>query len=942
MVVRGYVSRLKKLSTGASTTISGKEIQDIPVSNVEQLLQGKVAGMNIQVNTGAPGFRGSVQIRGLSTLSVTGNGNESFLQPTSPLYIIDGVPIDADKAAEYGFLTQGPGISPTSLIPPEDIESIEVLKDAQSTSLYGSRAAYGVILITTKRGNSVIPRVRYTSNLFLVKPPKLRETIGGNAERRLKMEQVIKNALSTDDIRRMGETNFLSDSLNSFYNNSTDWQSIFYQSTTNQTHNLAIDGGNQTFNYKTNLGYFSEKGVIKNTGFDRYSLNMNMEFKPNKKFRLFGSLFGALGEQRKGDGVGLLQRGVAANGQTSSLLPPPSFFQASSSVISALKTNNDNNSRNLRTNLDIRYEFIPGLALASTISYDFTSDTEDSFKPAAANSQFAQVYAYNGRSFSLYSRNILSYAKTFKTNHNIFISAFNELYKQGSQAGIIRQERTANDQLQGPLGYDAYYSRGGGVLSTYRDARIASFAGSFSYNFKNKYVLDLSYRMDGTSASGMENPYSKNPAIGLRWNFQTEDFMKNIKWLSSGSLRSSWGKNIVPGGSLQSIYGVYNINGNYNNNPAIAINYDQIPNPTLKPTTTVQYNLGFDLGLFSNRFEVNFDTYFKQVDNIIFDRYLSNITGFNRLVSNDAGIANYGYELSLTARIIKPNSKFNWTISANGAINKDVLTKLPTEYTGQFIRWDGDQNYAQHTVFRVGRNTLSNYLYINQGVYSSNAKVPVDPVTGLPYRTDNRFFQGGDPILKDVNGDYILDGNDYEISGNAQPILTGGVSTNITYKNFGINIYASYTAKRTILNNALADRLAIMRDPFALTSVVPLNSLDIWTKAGDQTRYPNPYDYARYNNIRPFRKDQTLWAESGSYFKINNLTVHYMFDKNLTKRVGLYNVRLYVSTNNLITFSKYTGPNPENVNSMGRDNSNGYPVPRTYNVGINVELNSGK
>ena len=942
IVIRGYVARPKKISTGASTTITGKEIQDVPVSNVEQLLQGKVAGMNVQVNTGAPGYRGSVQIRGLSTLSITGSGGESFLQPTSPLYIIDGIPIDADKAAEYGFQTQGPGISPTSLIPAEDIESIEVLKDAQSTSLYGSRAAYGVIVITTKRGNSVVPRVRYTSNFYVLAPPKLRTTIGGNAERRLKMDQIIRNASSNDDIRRIGETTFLSDSLNAYFNNSTDWQSVFYRTTFNQTHNIAIDGGNQTFNYKTNLGYYGEKGVIKNTGFDRYSLNMNMEFKPSKKFRLFGSLFGALGKQQKGDGLGLLQTGVANNGQASSLLPPPSFYQASSSVVSALKTNNNNDSRNLRANVDVRYEFVPGLALSSTLSYDFTADAEDNFKPAAANGQFAQVYAYNGRSFSLYSRNMLSFAKTIKTNHNIFISAFSEIYKQGAQAGITRQERTPNDQLQGPIGSDSYYSRGGGVLSTYKDARIASFAGAFSYNFKNKYVLDLSYRMDGTSSTGLENPYSKNPAIGVRWNFQSESFMKNLKWLSNGNIRVSWGKNIIPGGSLQSIYGIYNINGAYNNNPSIGINYDQIPNPSLKPTTTTQYNLGYDLGFLDNRLELTFDTYFKQVDNIIFDRNLSDITGFNRLVSNDAGIANYGYELAVIGKLIR-GPKVNWSISLNGAINKDVLTKLPVEYGGQYIRWDGDNNYSQHTLFRVGRNTLTNYLLINNGVYPSNSKIPVDPVTGLPLRTNNNTsFKAGDPAFKDVNGDYILDGNDYTASGNAQPMLTGGFSTNLTYKNFGVNVYASFTYKRTILNNALSDRLAIMRDPFALTSVVPLNDMDIWKQSGDNAKYPNPYDYARYNNIQPFRKDQTLWAENGSYFKINNLTFFYTFNKDLIKRFGMYGMRVYASTNNLITFSNYSGPNPENVNTMGRDNSNGYPVPRTYNVGINIDLNSGK
>ncbi|SES08138.1 SusC/RagA family TonB-linked outer membrane protein [Pedobacter rhizosphaerae] len=938
VIIVAYQKRSKETTTGSSALIQGKEVQDAPTPNIETLLQGKVPGLNIQNNTGAPGFRGSVQVRGLSTLSISGSGNESFLQPTSPLYIIDGVPLDADKAAEFGFQSQGPGISPLSLIPQEDIESIQILKDAQATSMYGSRGAYGVIIITTKRGNSKVPRIRYVTNFFAKTPPKLRETLGGNAERQLKIQQIILNAQSIDDIRRIGETSFLSDSLNAYWNNSTDWQDVFYQTTYNQSHNLAMDGGDQKFNYKANLGYYSEKGVIKNTGYDRYNLNMNMEFKPSEKFRFFGSIFGSVGKQNKGNGVGLLQSGVAANGQASTLLPPPSFYQASGGVLSALQTYNDNNSRNLRANIEGRYEFIPGLAASSTLSYDYTSDTESTFTPAAANGQFARLNDYVGRTFQLYNRNGITYAKTFGEKHNLFVNTFNEIYKQGAQAGITAQQRIPNDQLQGPVGYDAYYSRGGGVLSNYRNATIASFAGSVSYDFDKKYVAEFSYRLDGTSSSGLENPYSKNPSVGLRWNFNKENWLADKKWLDYGSLRLTWGQNIVPTGNLQSIYGIYNLNGNFNNSPTIGINYDMIPNPALKPTTTTQYNFGFDLGFF-NKVTIAFDTYFKKVDNLLFDRFLANTTGFNKLASNDLGIANYGTELMISYKVIN-NKDFGLDFSVNGAINRDILLKLPAEYNGQYIRFDGS-SYLQHNVFRVGRNTLSNYLRINQGVYQTDADVPVDPVTGKRYQSNGVFFLGGDPIMKDVNGDYILDGRDYEVTGNSQPLVTGGISANLRYKNWGLNVYATYTADRTILNNALADRIAIMRNPYALSAVVPLNDLNIWTKPGDVAKYPYPYDYKRFDQIQPLRADQTLWAESGSYLKINNVILSYMFPKKLIRKIGLNNLRIYASTDNLITFSSYSGPNPENVTPLGRDISTGYPLPRTYNIGLNLELITG-
>lgn len=944
VVIRGYQRRTREVTTGSSYIITNKEVQDVPVSNVEQLLQGRVAGLNVQVNTGAPGMRGSVQIRGLSTLNVTGFGNESFLQPTSPLYVIDGVPMDADKASEFGFQQQGPGVSPLSLIPQEDIASIEVLKDATATSLYGSRGAYGVILIQTIRGNSKIPRVRYTTNFFMRAIPKLRETLGGTYERNVKLAQ-INNYAQFQDIYRISNTPFLSDSLNAYFNNSTDWQGIFYQDTYNQSHNLAIDGGDQRFNYKTNVGYYSDKGVIKNTGFDRYSLNMNMEFKPSPKLRFFGAMFGSIGKIRKGNGVGLLQTGVATNGQNSSLLPGPSFFQATSSVLSSLQTTSNAGPKNLRANVEGSYELLPGLNITSNGSYDYTLDSEDTFTPAAANSQFAKIYSYYGFSSTLYNRNNISYSKSINKKHNFFINLFNEIYVKAGQSSITVLERSPNDQFQGPLGYDGYFSKGGGVLQNFLDLKTASFAGAFTYDLMKKYIFDLTYRVDGASNSGSKDPYSKNPSIGIRWNFNKENWLSDAKWLNYGSLRFTAGKNIYPNGSLTDIYGRYNPNGFYNNYPRVGIDYGQIPNPLLKPTSVLQYNFGFDAGLFDGKLDVIFDTYFKKVDNLLFTNFLSNTLAFAEYRSNDAGIANYGYELALSSRPLSNSSPVNWTISVNGAINRDVLTKLPAEYNGQYIKFDRVSGINQHVVQRVGRNSMSNFLYLNKGVYATTADVPVDPVTGLRYRnsgsTVRYSFQEGDPILFDANGDFILDERDLQVSGNSQPLITGGISNTITFKNISLNVFASFTAKRSILNNALADRLSLLRNPFNSgdkSAVVPVDNLNIWTKAGDVATYANAYNYAHNAFTNPFRYEQSLWQEEGSFLKVNQVTLSYSFEKKFAKRLGLNNVRTFVSASNITTFSNYSGPNPENVTALGRDASGGYPVPRTYNFGFNVEF----
>lgn len=938
VVVRGYVSRKKETQTGASITLGEKDIRDLPTANIESLLQGKVPGMNIQVNTGAPGFRGSTQIRGISNLTTTGSGSESVLMPTSPLYVIDGVPMDADRAAEFGLQQQGPGISPLSLIPPEDVQTIEILKDAQATSLYGSQGAYGVIIITTKRGNSEVPRINYTHSTFIKAPPKLRETLGGNLERQIKLQQILNNARTRAELDAIMDNPGLADSLNSYYNNSTDWQSLYYQTTFNQNHNLSLDGGNQVLSYKSNLGYYGETGVIRNTGFNRYSANLRMDYRPSPRFEFTGQVFAQLGKQNKGDGTGILQTGVATGGMNSTLLPPPGFYSASSSYISAIQTKNDNSSKLIRPYVEGKFEIIDGLRLQSALSYEFASNNEDKFTPAAAAGQFSEVYSFSGRESNLYNRNILTYSKTFNNDHDIFINLFNEVRHATRQNTITKQVRTPNDQYEGPIGSDGYFSRGGGVLNNFRNEKALSFALATSYNYKSRYVMDLSYRIDGSSANGFENLYTKNPSVGLRWNIHHEDWIEAIPWLNLASLRFTWGVNVMPTSTLERVYGKYDISGRYNQVNGIGINYEFIPNPDLKPTTSTQYNAGLDLNFFNGRADLVYDTYYKKVENLLFESYLSNTNGFEKLHSNDAALANYGHELALNVRPLSPSSPITWVMTLIGAYNKDVLLKLPSVYRGQFINWD-DNTDQLHMVNRVGTSSLSNYLLQNVGVYATDAEVPVDPVTGLRYRTaDGTFFQAGDPIFVDRNGDYVLDQLDYTRAGNTQPMWTGGLQTSVQYKNFQFSLAASYTLKRTIMNYALAQRLRLYGDPLGSNSVVPLNDLDVWLQEGDVAKYPYPYDFSRYGSVQPFRYDQTLWEENGSYFKINSIILAYVFDRDFLRRFNLQRLRVYASTENVYTFSSYSGPNPENVTNLGRDQSNGYPVPRTYTLGFNISF----
>ncbi len=942
VVIRGYVKRTREQTTGSSYIVSGKEVQDVPVANVEQLLQGKVAGLNIQNNTGAPGMRGTVNIRGLSSITTTGSGDNTYLQPTSPLYVIDGVPMDADKASEYGFDAQGPGVSPLSMIPQEDIASIEVLKDATATALYGSRGAYGVILIQTVRGQSEVPRIVYTSNYYMSTVPKLRDTYGGALERQFKVAQIERYGLFSD---RYLLTNFpmLSDSLNPFYNNSTNWQDIFYSNRYNMTHNVQLDGGDAKFNYKTNLNYFSNSGLVENTGFERYTLGMNMQYKPSEKLSFFGQIRASVGKVKAGTGTGVLQRVVNDSGNRSTLLPGPSFLLATNDVLSTLQIRENSGPKNITANINADYQLLPGLTLGTSTNYDYTVENKDTFLPAAANSQFARVENFYGRTSNLYNRNNVSYVKTLNDKHNFFLNVFSEIYVKNRQESMTRIERSPNDQFEGPLGYDGYNSRGGGVLNSFYDLKTASFAAAFSYDYKKKYIFDITYRIDGSSASGQLDPYSKNPSFGFKWNIDKEDFLKNTKnWLSYAALRLTGGQNIYPLGSLTDIYGKYNPNGFYNNQPRVGIDWDIIPNPYLKAKQVVQFNLGFDLGLFDGKLDVIFDTYYRKINNEIFVNYLSNTLAFNKYQSNDAGFANYGYELSLSSRPLSKNSKLQWTINLNGALNYDVLTKLPAEYDGQYVNYLEQDNIGQYIVNRIGRNSISNYLFINNGVYANTGDVPIDPITGFRMRNAGngshlQSYQGGDARLFDANGDFVIDYRDRQVIGNTQPLVTGGFFNTFNYGNFSLNIAATFTAFRSIMNNSLADRMLLLSNPFGDKSVPSTDANKIWKGPGDtNAKYANAYNYAHEMFMGNFRAEQTLWEESGSYLKVNSATLAYTFAKKLSKRIGVNGIRTYVSTSNLFTISPYSGPNPESVTSLGKDLSGGYPNPRTYTLGLNV------
>ena len=944
VVVQGFKSKSRETSTGSSTVVSGKVIQDVPVSNVIELLQGKVAGLNIQNNSGSPGGMGTINLRGLSSISVSADG---FLTPTSPLFVIDGIPVDVNTNYEYGFQGGGPGINPLALIPPEDIEQFDVLRDAAATSQYGSRGAYGVIIVTTKRGQSKVPIVQYSSNFFVKSPPRLRNVIGGKEERLNRINAILNYDTSLAGAQAMiNLSSFLSDSLNPFYNNATDWQDYFYRTTFNQQHNLSIMGGDRTFNYKTNLNYYHEKGIVENTGFKRYALSMNALYQPVDQFRMVVNISSQLGQKQNGSGVGLIQRGVASGASTSSLLPPPSLFSENNAALATANVSNNNKTTNISSSLDLQYEPIRGIRFINLLSYNFATGTADRFTPSFLANGSSEAYSYNDRTYTLYNRSSINFIKTINDDHNFNSYIFNEINSYGFRANATALVQTANDQIQGPLGYN-WAASGGGTLNNIRDTRQHGYGGSISYNYNLKYVATFDYRLDGLSTNGPSQGYSHNPAVSLRYNFSKENLFYNTDWLSYGSIRGSWGKNIKPTGTIFDVYGKYIVGLPYNNNPTVAIDYNTVPNVNFLPETQIQSNVGLEMGFWDNALETTFDAYYRSKDNEIMEISLANINGFQRMQTNAVSSVNYGFEWMAKIRLFKQSNPLQWTVSVNGALNRDVLTQLPNGLR-QMTKNINDGGSNVPIVYKVGRNALSNLLYYTQGVYGSTADVPVNIATGKRQQLGTlnaQYFQGGDPRWTDVNGDYVIDDNDLLPLGNPVPQITGGVYSLTSYKSFQLSINASYTLIRDVLNSSLADMFQDYSNPTTLSSMLPIDRYNYWRPSESNkftgtanAQYPNPYDFRRAAALQPYRTNQTLFLEDGSYVKINNVVLVYNVNRKSIQRLGMTSLRFTLTANNVYTFSNYSGPDPELVTQLGRDISGGYPNARSYAVGVNMQF----
>ena len=882
IVVIGYgTSTKKELTTAISSVESSEILEDKPFVNVEQSLVGKVAGVQVLAKSGSPGDQTSVRIRGISSINA---GNE-------PLYIIDGAQVNN---------TEG--------LNPNDIESISILKDAASSSIYGARASNGVVIITTKRGKSGVSKINFSTYFG---QNQLINTLDV-----LNSQQYL-NYINTA-LLNAGEP-IVSDPRNLAFN--TDWQKELYDNAFLQNYQISFSGGNEKGNFYLSAGYQEEEGTIETTGFERYSLRFNQDrfikgnFKVGNSIALSRTNFNIINDNQSVNQGGVVLSAL----QTPPILPvqeddgsfPDNPFQPGLDNPIALIQGEERAFKTTKGifNLYGSYDFTFGLQLKSSLSLDYNNSKFNRFlDPFTTSNGRAQNGEAQNQTFF---ETVWLWENTATYKAELF-DAFNFELLIGTSAQRSRYEET-NTLGRGFANGAIPTVEAAETIITGED-RVEEWANNslfsrMNVNYLKRYYLSSSIRRDGSSRFGPDNLYGLFPSISFSWLASNESFLENLTWLSSLKLRYSYGST---GNQFIGNYawrGLFESGRNYvfDGNTTSGFAQVQIENQNLKWETTTEHNIGFDLSLFKNKISFTADVFNKDISDGLLNLQLPITTGFDSATFNLGEFNNRGVELALDANIIT-SQDFNWNMNANYSqidntiknLDDNVFVGGNINILGNVVRIEEDQPFGNF------------YGFVAQGI---------DPDTG-------------NVIFADLDNNLVINENDRTIIGNALPDFTWGYTNTLRYKGFELIAFFQGVEGQDIFN---ATRFSIENQ--LSYSNQGISVLDRWTPENREGSLP----IAVLGDPDGNSRTSTRWVEDGSYIKLREVTLSYTFPSRWIKKMKVSNLKIYTQGRNLYTWTDYTGYDPE-VNSQVRDplaqniDYGTYPQVKTFIAGMNISF----
>ena len=954
VVVVGYQEVRKKDLTGSVAKADMNELLNTPVGSFDQTLGGRIAGVNVSSGEGTPG----------GTMNIVIRGNNSLTQDNSPLYVIDGFPVEDAAIA--------------STINPSDIESLDILKDASATAIYGARGANGVVIITTKKGKVGKAQITYDGSVTMQHVTRTIPMMDAYEFVKLQAETYpasIANSTGGYLMEYQGKQWTLEDYRDIFQ---YDWQDEILRTALQHNHNIRITGGTEGVRYNASVSYYNQDGILLNSGYERFQARANTVVKRDKLDISLTTNYsrsiqtGSTPSETSYSGMNNLFYSVW--GYRPVTYPNKSMESLLNDVMDeAIDSSNDyrfNPIRslkeeyrkyyinNLQMNGYVSYEFIKGLKLKVSGGYTYDARKNDQFNNSntryggQTSTDKVNAQIIRNERLTWLNENTLTYQTNIKKKH--FFNSLIGITFQNSDYEYysLKSTHIPNESLGMAGMADGTLSSSSSLKSSWA---MMSYLARLNYNYKSKYYATASFRADGSSKFSKKHRYGYFPSGSLAWNFMEEEFMAPIKKVvGAGKLRVSWGLtgnnrigeydyyallqmlkekqgDYISNGSIPS--GVYPFDNDMSSVGMVPVS---LPNEDLKWETTEQWNVGLDLSFFDERLNFTADVYRKTTRDLLLEASLPLVSGYYSATKNIGKVRNDGLELSLSTVNIKTKD-FTWTSDFNIAFNKNEVLELAENQLSLTTAAKFDQNYNSQPSYiaKVGLPMGMMYGYLYEGTYkyddfikSGNSYTLKDNV---PYFSSEANTQPGMPKYKDINGDGVIDSDDRTIIGRGLPIHTGGFTNSFAYKGFDLSIFFQWSYGNDIMN---ANRLFFENAGGKKDLNQFASYANRWTPDNPDSDIPAATKSASNNVI------SSRIIEDGSYLRLKTVTLGYTFPKTLIAKAKLSNARVYLAAQNLWTWTSYSGYDPEvsirnSALTPGLDFSS-YPRAFTLSFGVNL------
>jgi len=925
VIVVGYGVQKKALVTGANFQIKGEDLQKLSTTNALQALQGQSPGVQITSTSGQPGEGLNVVIRGMGSTGSNG-----------PLYVVDGV-----LTGDISYLNNS------------DIGSITVLKDAASAAIYGSQAANGVVLVTTKGGKRGPAQITFDQYYGIQSVPKKIDMLNGREYGIILNEAAVNSGklpyFTNDEIDGLGD--------------GTNWMDeVFEDNAVTQNYTLGASGGSETSIYSTSLSYLSQEGIVGGkdlSNYERYNFRFNSEHKLYDDKITIGENLSFAYTNKNGIGVGNQYNNALRGAFGASPLIPMfddqgNFYDTSNDTAPWLAgqsnpyasmfygNQNEGDNQKLLGNFYVEFEPIENLTFRTSLGIDYNAYNNHSFSPIYRLSQYSfstysTAYQSIGKNKSLVWDNLLTYKFDLKSDHHfetlLGTSSFkyDGTYMNGSNANLIFDDLKHAWLDNATNAEGSLISLSGGPNN---ENKRMSYFGRLNYNYKETYLLNTTFRADGSSQFHKDNRWGYFPSVSLGWVASNENFLINSEAINFFKLRASWGQvGNQNAGNYQYLAPITYSNVNYTFGHEEGVLTPgayprRLANPDLKWETSEQINIGFDARLLNNKLDVNFDLYNKKNKDWLIKAPIPATAGAEAPWINGGDITNKGVELALNYH--NNIGDFNYSIGANGSYNQNKVGNIPTE--DGIIHGETNQLYDNSSEFyRAQEGFPLGYFWGLQTAGVFQTEEDVNNYTNLDQKIQPNASPG-DLIYVDVNNDGLINELDKKMIGDPNPDYVFGISLSMDYKAFDFSALANGVAGNQIVQSYRNQSNAYGNYTTAI--------LDRWHGAGSSNTTPRVTE-----NNKNWTTFSDRYIQDGDFLRISNVTLGYDFAK-LNKNIFASQVRLYVSALNLYTFTKYNGMDPEVGYGISTDDYNFssgvdvgyYPRPRTLLVGLNVKF----